>query len=78
MIDGIKHDKRKASQKKYYLQNKEACNGARTRRNYTNEFGKEFVDSLYEEHDNDTQKIKEIIKLHKAMRKLNALGVSNF
>ena len=62
--------KREAS-KKYYDNNKEKCNRDRLKRQYMSEFGRDFVNLLYEKYDDNTSKIKAIIKIKRACKILD-------
>ena len=59
------------AQKKYYDANKEKCNQGRLRRTYVRDFGKEYVDTLYEKYDGDMSVIKLKIKMYRAYKRLN-------
>ena len=68
-------EKLKICQKKYYENNKEKCNQARNKRNYVKDFGKEYVDKLYEKYNGDMSQIKPIIKIRRAYMTLKNTGI---
>lgn len=64
----------RVSQKKYYDNNKEKCSQIRLRRTYVKDFGKEFVDKLYEKYNNEMPPIQKTIKICRAYKLLSDSG----
>ena len=64
----------RVAQKKYYDTNKDKCSQMRLKRTYVKDFGKDFVDKLYEKYNSDIQKIQKTVKICRAYSLLNENG----
>ena len=62
-------EKRRIACLKYYHKNKDDCNFMRLKNQHRADLGKEFVDDIYEKHNNDMSIIKPIIAYHRKKQK---------